>query len=277
MAPSLHDRQKVARDTIARSASITAETAGASLESIFISEQLPSLHDLACPGITNTELKIVNLDSFSAARNILETDDDAEGKVAVLNLASDEERAGGWIYSLATTQEEALCYSSTLYETLKPSYYPWPNLGPGSVAGIFSPSVVIFKHDLDNDCKDLPKNKRAVVSVITVAAPRVPDLTADKLAFERASDLEDLRGKIRLVYRMAARNGKTSLVLGAMGCGAYRCPTRVVAEEMKSILMEEEFHKWFKHIVLAIYSTRRNGEGNFEIFKEVFDGVYTRE
>jgi len=104
MAPSLHDRQKVARDTIARSASITAETAGASLESIFISEQLPSLHDLACPGITNTELKIVNLDSFSAARNILETDDDAEGKVAVLNLASDEERAGGWIHSLATTQ-----------------------------------------------------------------------------------------------------------------------------------------------------------------------------
>jgi hypothetical protein len=112
-----------------------------------------------------------------------------------------------------------LCYSSTLYETLKPSYYPWPNLGPGSVAGIFSPSVVIFKHDLDNDCKDLPKNKRAVVSVITVAAPRVPDLTADKLAFERASDLEDLRGKIRLVYRMAARNGKTSLVLGGSSRG----------------------------------------------------------
>ena len=107
MAPSLHDRQKVARDTIARSASITAETAGASLESIFISEQLPSLHDLACPSITNTELKIVNLDSFSAARNILETDDDAEAKVAVLNLASDEERAGGWIYSLATTQVRA--------------------------------------------------------------------------------------------------------------------------------------------------------------------------
>lgn len=43
---------------------------------------------------------------------------------------------------------------------------------------------------------------------------------------------------------------------------------------MKSILMEKEFDKWFQHIVLAIYSTKRNGEGNFEIFKEVFDGVY---
>jgi hypothetical protein len=59
-----------------------------------------------------------------------------------------------------------------------------------------------------------------------------------------------------------------------MGCGAYQCPNRLVAEEMKSILMEKEFDKWFQHIVLAVYSTKRNGEGNFEIFKEVFDGVY---
>jgi len=204
----------------------------------------------------------------------MESDPDTEGKVAVLNLASDELRAGGWEVSLATTQEEALCYSSTLYETLKLSYYPWPNLGPGSTAGLFSPSVVIFKHDLDNNCVDLPENKRKIVSVITVAAPRLPELTVDKLAFTKHSDLEDLRGKIRLVYRMAARNGKTSLVLGAMGCGAYRCPPKPVAEEMKTILIEDEFKGWFLHIVFAIYSTKSNGEGNFTVFKEVFNGLY---
>jgi hypothetical protein len=87
-------------------------------------------------------------------------------------------------------------------------------LGPGSVAGIFSPLVVIFKDDLDNDCKDLAKDKFAIVSVITVAAPRVPELSADRLSFKHASDLEYLRGKIRLVYRTAARNGKTRIVLG---------------------------------------------------------------
>jgi hypothetical protein len=84
------------------------------------------------------------------------------------------------------------------------------------VAGIFSPSVVIFKHDLDNGCKELPKDKREIVSVITVAAPRVPDLNADNLAFKNPSDLDDLRGKIQLVYRMAARNGKTSIILGEL-------------------------------------------------------------
>jgi hypothetical protein len=54
------------------------------------------------------------------------------------------------------------------------------------------------------------------VSVITVAAPRVPDLIDDMLALEKDSDLQDLRGKIRLVYRMAARNGKTSIILGRL-------------------------------------------------------------
>jgi len=104
MAPSFGERQKIAKDTIARSASVLAETPGASPESTFIAEQLPSLHDLPCPGTTDTDLKIVNLDSFSAARNILDNYKEAAGKVAVLNLASDEVRAGGWTDSLSTTQ-----------------------------------------------------------------------------------------------------------------------------------------------------------------------------
>ena len=101
-----------------------------------------------------------------------------------------------------------------MYETLKEEYYEWPNLGPGSVAGVYSPAVVIFKDDLDHDCKDLPVDKREVVSVITVSAPRVPDLTPDRLKLANESDLEDFRGKIRLVYRMAGHNGQHALILG---------------------------------------------------------------
>jgi Uncharacterized protein conserved in bacteria len=58
-----------------------------------------------------------------------------------------------------------------------------------------------------------------------------------------------------------------------MGCGAYRCPPRVVAEEMKSILLEFEFKGWFRQVTFAIYSRQNNGPGNYNIFKEVFDGV----
>lgn len=87
-------------------------------------------------------------------------------------------------------------------------------MGPGSIAGIYSPAVVIFKDDLDHDCVDLPPSEVQVVSVITVAAPRSPPLTSDGGAFKYPGDLECMREKIRLVYRMASHNGQQYLVLG---------------------------------------------------------------
>jgi len=266
---------EIAEDTIARSQSIIASTPGASSESTFIKDQLAALDRASCPNLPSSAIQVQNFDAFTTARNVLAKSPELRGKIAVLNLASDEYRAGGWRFTLCKTQEEALCYSSTLYETLKEEYYEWPNLGPGSVAGVFSPAVVIFKDDLDHGCAELPVDKREVVSVITVAAPRIPDLTADRLKLAHKSDLEDFRGKIRLVYRMAAHNGQHAIILGAMGCGAYGCPPRQVAEEMKSILLEDEFKGWFKEIVFAVYSNNGIGEKNNNIFTEVFAGSWT--
>ena len=58
---------------------------------------------------------------------------------------------------------------------------------------------------------------------------------------------------------------------GAMGCGAYRCPPRHVAEEMRSVLMDEEFTGWFKEVIFAIYPAGRTGENNYRVFKKVFE------
>ena len=75
---------------------------------------------------------------------------------------------------------------------------------------------MIFRDDFDHDCQELAEDKWRVVSVITVAAPCFPKLTKD-LEFANPSDLEDLREKIRLIYRMAAVNGNEYLVLGELG------------------------------------------------------------
>ncbi|KAG6918279.1 hypothetical protein DXG01_015371 [Tephrocybe rancida] len=226
------------------------------------------MNESSSPGFAEPVIKVVDSDSFTAARDIMR--DPAVGKTAVLNLASDEFPAGGWVATLTKTQAQALCYSSTLYATLKPEYYPWPNTGPGSTAGVFSPGVVIFKDDLDHECADLPLDDRRVVSVITVAAPRRRPLNKEQTAFKDPSVLEDLRGKIRLIFRMAAHNGQQNLVLGALGCGAYRCPPTLVAEEMKVILMDAEFRGWFNHVVFAIYSSGEIGRRNFDVFSMVF-------
>lgn len=232
MAPSYTQRRKIAEDTLDRISVILHEVREGSIDSTFVKEQLPPLQPLAAP-FPSVPIRVVNCDSFALARSIMNRTDAARGKTAVLNLASDLEPAGGWTETLSVTQvlrmaifysfliwnvpqEEALCYSSTLYHTLKDQWYPWPNLGTGAVAGIYSPSVVIFKDDLDHDCVDLPPEERRVVSVITVAAPRSPVLGANRQTLKWPADLECFREKIRLVYRMAAHNGQEYLVLGGM-------------------------------------------------------------
>jgi uncharacterized protein (TIGR02452 family) len=261
----------IAEDTISRTPEINASTPGASADSIFHTQQLSPLNKDDCPNFPTVQVRIEPLDSFATARKYINEDPTIRGKVAVLNLASDEYPGGGWRSTLCKTQEEALCYSSTLYATLKEEYYPWPNLGPGSDAGIYSPAITIFKDDLDHSCVDLPVDQREVVAVITVAAPRVPEVLDGRLL--NSSDIHDLREKIKLIYRMAGHDGKQVLVLGAMGCGAYGCPPRHVAEEMKVILSDDEFAGWFKEVIFAVYPAGRTGQANYDVFKEVFEAL----
>jgi uncharacterized protein (TIGR02452 family) len=267
--PDMATRRKICEDTIAQSSSITEETPGASLESVFISAQLPPLNNQhpAYPALTLKPIKVHNSDAFELARKLCPS----KGKVGVLNLASDAQPGGGWRYTLSKTQEEALCYSSTLYATLKREWYPWANTGRGSCAGILSPGVVVFRDTIDNELVELPAAERHIVSVITVAAPCLPKLTEDSKQFAVPSDLKDLREKILLTLRMAATNGVTNLVLGAMGCGAYRCPPQVVAEEMKKAIEMDEFKGWFENLPFAVFAAGPSGMHNFEVFDKVFE------
>lgn len=97
--------------------------------------------------------------------------------------------------------------------------------------------------------------------------------------FKYSNDLDVLRERIRLIYRLAAKNRKTFLVLGAFGCRAYRCPPVTVAREMRAILEEEEFEGWSEEVVFAIFGKQPRpgqrgdtGYENFRIFKGVFEG-----
>ncbi|KAI4717925.1 hypothetical protein E4T48_05868 [Aureobasidium sp. EXF-10727] len=274
--PDIATRRKICEDTIKRSEQITATTPGATLSSTFITRTTyPELSPLdpSFPDLQIQPIQVIDSDSFLCARTILSTNPELRDKLAILNLASDEEPGGGWRYSLSMTQEEALCYSSTLFQTLQPDWYPWANTGEGSISGIFSPNIVVFKDTLDNECVDLSEDERVVLSVVTVAAPRRPELTEDKKRFKDQSVLEEFRDKVRLVLRCAAGEGKTVLVLGALGCGAYGCPPGLVAKEMKEVLEEDEFRGWFEKVVFAVYAKGPVGKRNFEVFREVFGGV----
>jgi uncharacterized protein (TIGR02452 family) len=263
-------RRKVCEDTIARSHAIAASTPGGSLTNQWVMRQLSPLStkDANFPNLTLQPIQVHNSDTFALARILTPT----TGKIGVLNLASSRKPGGGWRRTLSKTQEEALCYSSTLYATLEPKYYPW-----SGTAGIISPDVVVFKDTLENGCVDLPSKQRHVVAVFTVAAPCLPGVTEDGEDFSQEAVLQgvltDLKEKILLFLRMAATTGVTNLVLGAMGCGAYGCPPRAVAREMKKALELHEFKGWFERVVFAVYAAGPSGQRNLEVFQEVFHGT----
>ena len=94
----------IAEDTISRTPEIIAATPGASADSTFQAHQLPPLTKDACPNFPPFTVRIEGLDAFTTARKYIQIDPTIRGKVAVLNLASDIYRAGGWRDTLSKTQ-----------------------------------------------------------------------------------------------------------------------------------------------------------------------------
>jgi len=213
---------------------------------------------------------------------------------AVLNMASeksmyptrqlggaliDEERitdpGGGWLGG-AAAQEEALCFRSTLAASLHRRLYPI-----ATRAGLYTRDVIIFRKSISDShahmMPETPADTLPVVSVLTVAGVRRPavnkvgDGAHQKLVFANAADRSITKDKMRLCLRMAAFRGHAMLVLGALGCGAFKNPPEEVAACWKEVLCEPEFSGgWFKMVWFAVYD--RKNDGNFPIFKEVLDG-----
>lgn len=156
--------------------------------------------------------------------------------------------------------------------------YPWRshcqprNHGnEAECAGIFSPQVCIFKDELANGCKELVRKDTVIVSVTSVAAIACPPTVVTRqgsTVMKSPKDKLKLIERVRMVLRMAAHNGKTVLMLGAMGCGVWGCPPREVAESMKAVLQGNEFAVWFGEVSFGIYDKEV-----CEVFKDVFGDV----
>ncbi|CAN8099797.1 unnamed protein product [Discula destructiva] len=252
----------------------------------FSHELVSPLRPELCPKYDKTTIQVVNDDSFDAAISLrgMTSSTMSPGthvrptaRPVVLNLASDTSPGGGFERG-AMAQEEALCYRSSLFLSLHRSYYPWK-----SDAGVYTRDVVIIRSTMARGhallvpataAVDLP-----VVSVLSVAAVRCPRVVDGVGASGRPrkvfADLEDLlltKRKMRSVLRMAAHRNHRSLVLGALGCGAFKNPVEEIADAWKEVLLEDEFSGgWWKNIWFAVLD--RNSEGNFDVFHRELDGL----
>lgn len=224
----------------------------------------------------NTEIQVENEDCLIVANKLQE-----EGyNVAVLNMAS-RQNPGGGVYGGAGAQEENLFRRTNLFRSmfqfasyasqygLQKSTYQYPldrNFG-----GIYTPNAFVFRGTESEGYKLL--DSPFYVSFVAVPGMNHPELDSDGMIINNL--IEPIKNKIRTIFRIGLIHGHDSLVLGALGCGAFRNPPRHVARLFHEVIDEPEFKNKYRCIVFAILDDhnahqKHNPEGNFKPFAEEF-------
>jgi len=172
----------------------------------------------------------------------------------VLNMAS-EVNPGGGVQRGSNAQEECLFRRTNLHLFLpKHQFYP---IGYNAV--VYSKNVDIIK---DSDYNRLKPN--TALSFIACPAIRNPKLIKGRLT---PDDHHLTEQKIRLILDVAYLNNHDSLVLGALGCGAFHNPPKVIANLFKKVL--KDFNGCFKHIDFAVQGRNYDVHDNYTIFNEI--------
>jgi uncharacterized protein (TIGR02452 family) len=196
---------------------------------------LPRQEPVAFP---ETRVQVSNETTLGTAFRLVESG----LKPLALNFANGIHPGGGFL-SGARAQEEVLCRSSALYQTLveDPMYEahrqrPQPDSTDWAV---FSPEVPVFRKD-DGTALE----QYWLLSFLTCAAPYAPAIGQPE-----AGNL--LQHRIHRILTIAQSYGYAALVLGAWGCGAFANDPHRTAMSFRQAL-ENDFKGAFSDIVFAI-------------------------
>ena len=202
----------------------------------------------------------LNNDTISAG---IELSFHASDKVAVLNFDNGTKAGGGGEIG-ATAQEESLCRSSNLYESLVQAkcikeYYQYngTTVHKNSAAIIYSPAVLFFRAGTDYHSISPIK-----MDVITCAASEI----------QLSDALQEYERRIKNILASSIDNGVKNIVLGAWGCGAFNQDPVIVSKAFCNVL--NTYGGYFDHIVFAIID---NQSTNYTVFKDTFDQYYEGE
>ena len=192
-------------------------------------------------------------------------------RTCVLNFAN-AVHPGGGVFHGAAAQEESLCRTSTLFDSIGSNemrrvFYE-PHLERDDTFAnddaIFTPGVVVFKTD-----EYMPVTRAESewfsVDVITCAAPCL-GWECKEISDEKLFEMHESRA--RQILSIAAKHGAEALILGAFGCGAFRNPPNVVAAAYKKVL--SEFAHSFATIEFAVFCMPGKESENYDAFYNAF-------
>jgi uncharacterized protein (TIGR02452 family) len=195
-----------------------------------------------------TNVQVVNEDVLVTAKNLR---DNGAADILLLNLASFMHLGGG-ARTGAMAQEEELTRRSN-YFLSEQSSMPFYPMRP--MQCIYTNQVSVIKDKFYQQLSDpFP------VSMLAVAAVRNPKLTDNKLS---KRDYDITCGSIENIFKVALLKGHSTLLLGALGCGAYHNPPEEIVKIYNIYL--QKYNHCFQTILFAVLSTK---DDNFRVFDE---------
>lgn len=231
-----------------------------------------------------------SLQSLNAVNARLKIDPKDSKNVAVLNFANYYQPGGGVVQG-CTAQEECLCRVTTLYphlatKSMIKEFYSKHTLMPSNIdewkeSGIFNEAIYTTGVKQIKEDYGVGRVGEYVdgseFNVITAAAPdfREYDLNKkDILKYKKY--MKDLW---RMILSIAYKNGDKHLVLGALGCGAFKNDPNLVAESFYDVINEigPGGNKWancFENIIMPIFVANKSDKRNYDAFKKFYDEKY---
>ncbi len=227
----------------------------------------------------STKFSVIDADCLEVANLLLKMGK----KPVVLNMAN-AETPGGGVLNGAGAQEENLFRRSNMhlslyqyasfahkYGIVKNFTFQYPF---GASGGIYSPSVTVFRSSESTGYNLL--HEPFEIDFIAVAAIYNPPLVKkENQLYLDDICLEDVKIRLRTILKIAIVQNHTTLVLSAIGCGAFANPPAHVATLFQEIFEENEFKNVFEMVVFAIFNDhnsyqKHNPEGNIAPFQQVF-------
>lgn len=213
------------------------------------------------PPVTNkykTSFTVTKDDTF----NVMIKHVKAGENVVGINMANAHHPGGGVIQG-CPAQEEALCRRSNHYLGLTTQQYPLFELG-----GIYCPNVSVFREDENTGY--VPMDTPVMVNLVAVAAEDLRGKNNDIDVLRQDAQFMTVSAeRIRNMLRVMFEKGHTTLVLGALGCGAFANPPVLIAEIFKDVFNEDEFKGRFKHVDFAILCQYAKDLYNVDAFQAV--------
>lgn len=195
-------------------------------------------------------INVVDGDTLTIARSLPY---DVEDVPLILNMASDF-CPGGGVKKGCRAQEEKLFQRTNYCNCTNGKFYPL-----GESQFVITEGVLVMKDEDYNVLRDYKS-----FDFIAMPGVRKPHINADG-EYEDEDEEQLMKDKIDAIFRYAVYQEKSTLVLGALGCGAFGNPPERVREMFQECI--DKYRYYLKNITFAVLSGDKNP--NYSVFKSL--------